>query len=237
MRWSEDQLNEYLKRPGTRIAASFGAGLSVARAPVPTASPRKPKPEIPKELVESLIPEAPPRKPKSSARDRARRAAESVRTASVTGNFLLDESIEFQFSGARMLSTNDLYALSHFGRVGYRKAWHDAIEMAVLQVLGSPRGTATGWRPMSRFRITAHRQSTRLCDVEALPNHFKYAIDGLRYAGIIEDDDPSRFISIASTQSVGPHAVSLRIDAVGADEPAISTAGLTRQPLPRTSLG
>lgn len=221
MRWTEDQLRSHLAKPGARIAASFGAGLNLAGAhdlrasQAIQASQKNPKKIMDREQTE------PKEKILSKALLRSKTVSASVRTAIVTGYYVPGENLELVFDGAKMLSANELYALTHFQRIEYRNAWHKAIELAVMQVVGDRAGQLADLKPMQRFRIDAVRHSKKLCDTDALNGFFKYPIDGLRYAGVIVDDHPRHFIAMTSIQHTGPYKISLRVQAVGVNESSV----------------
>lgn len=184
------------------------------------SSSKKKKPEpVMRDLFEETNPPPKEKKKSSTAFQRAKQASESLKMAKVSGKQVAGKYIEFTFDGARLLSLNDLYALSHFQRVGYRKAWHEVMHDAVLEITGGPRHL----HQFKQFHIQAHRSSAQYCDLDALNSYFKYAIDGLRYAGVIIDDNPNYMVSIASTQEKGPYLVRIRVETV--DEASPSPAG------------
>lgn len=219
MRWTEDQLKSHLEKPGARIAASFGAGLNLRgarelHAPLASQPAHDTKAPVKAETK-------PKEKPLSKALLRSQSVSASVKTAIVTGHYVPGESLELVFDGAKMLSTNELYALTHFQRIEYRNAWHESIELAVMQIVGARAGQLAALQPMQRFRIDAVRYSKKLCDTDALNGFFKYPIDGLRYAGVIVDDHPRHFIAMTSTQQVGSYKMGLRVQVAGTDVPSI----------------
>lgn len=147
-------------------------------------------------------------RPKKTVGSRAKEAAHTLKLAQISGMHQTGEFLEFTLDGARLLSVNELYALHHFQRIAYRKAWHEAIQAAVLVVTGGPRH----WLKFDRFTVVVHRRARAGCDVDALNGHFKYAIDGLRYAGLIVDDDPAHMLSMSSTQEKGKPLVHIRVE-------------------------
>lgn len=166
-------------------------------------------------------------KPVSRARQRALDAAASVTSSVISGRFEPGKRIELQFDGAKMLSTNDIYALGHMQRVAYRKAWHTAIEVALLTVLGPHAGARKAWKPLSFFKIQGHRRSGKLADTDALHSFFKFPIDGLRYAGVILDDHPRFFASMAASQELGSPQMRIIVEAIDCASPRVCIAGPT----------
>lgn len=218
MRWSEDELRAHQAKTGARISSSFGAGMNLSGARelrIPTT------PVLPRMVKDAA--EQPQEKTTKKKRDpsaallRARAVADSVRTAIVTGHYVPGVSLELVFDGAKMLSINDLYKLTHYQRVDYRNAWHEAVQLAVMQILGAKAGQIASLSPMQRFKIAGIRHSKNLCDTDALPGYFKYPIDGLRYANVIADDNPKHFVDLNTSQECGPYLMGIRVEAVGDD--------------------
>lgn len=244
LRWSEEDLQKHLgKNKISSLPAVATKGLKTIKETIDgpvtgeksSSTTQDGLPSLPKikksslrkkksapvicDLFEETNPPAKEKKKSSTAFQRAKQASESLRMAKVSGEQVAGKYIEFTFDGARLLSLNDLYALSHFQRVGYRKAWHEVMHNAVLEITGGP----VHLHQFKKFHIQAHRSSVQYCDLDALSSYFKYAIDGLRYAGVIIDDNPSHMVSIASTQEKGPYLVRIRVETV--DEASPSPAG------------
>lgn len=218
MRWSEDELRAHQAKTGARISSSFGAGMNLSGArelKISTTSSLSTRTQDLQEHVHEI--KAKKKREPSKALLRAKEVAESVRTAVVSGHYLPGESLELVFDGAKMLSINDLYKLTHYQRVDYRNAWHEAVKLAVMQILGAKAGQIASLKAMQRFRISAIRHSKTLCDTDALQGYFKYAIDGLRYANVIVDDKPKHFIDFTATQMCAPHMMGIRVEAVSED--------------------
>lgn len=150
----------------------------------------------------------------TTPRSRSFLAIESLQAAHLSGTFSPQSFLELTFEGARLLSGNELFALSHYQRIAYRKAWHQAISDAVLaatkQFHHIPLFTC--------FSITAYRRAPKALDLDSLSGCFKYAIDGLRYARLITDDSPTHLVALQSTQEIGPHMIRLRIEVVDTKE-------------------
>lgn len=195
LRWSQAELNAYLVRTGRSPPSE--AALSTGR-PNPTVA-------MTKGVTESAI--TPPRK------GRRARAIESLQRARVSGEWVPDRFLELRFDGVLPLSVNSLLALTHFERIRYRKAWHIAIDEAVLEVTSGDRRRVR----FDHFIVRSHRTTRRLSDTDAKEGVLKYAIDGLRYAGVIAEDTQAHFRDLLCSQSIGPPALVLRIEAVSDD--------------------
>lgn len=155
---------------------------------------------------------------KSARVNRLQQAIDSLEAARIDGHHCRGVYFEFTLDGARLLSVNEVLALHHYQRMKYRKAWHTLASNVLLVVTRGPRH----WAPFKRFVVTAHRRSPVGCDVDALNGHFKYIIDGLRYAGLLVDDSRKHMLEISATQSVGAHMLHMRIEALPqAIQPAV----------------
>ena len=198
IKWTEEELASHLKKPGARVASSFGGRLVEEK----TKTTKKIK------ITE---------KPKSSVKNRADQVSQTIRNSKVKIESKKGEFIKITFDGAKMLSINEIYALNPFNRIGYKKSWHEKIEESFL--LAKKKIELEGdWLPFDRFKITAFRRSAKLCDTDALNGFFKYAIDGLRYSGVITEDNPKHFVCMVSSQEVGESFVSMKIEVVNKEE-------------------
>jgi hypothetical protein len=158
-------------------------------------------------------------KRKEARKSRVARVIESIKTARLHGSFVLGKSIELHFEGAMMLSPNELYALTPFERIRYKKTWHEVVQWALLVITGSPRS----FKVLDCFELKLHRVSRQLCDTDALPGYCKAPIDGLKHAGIIKDDNPKFFKRIsAMTQEHGAPKLMLSVAQIA--DPDIATA-------------
>lgn len=232
LRWSEAELKQHLAktqdgqggqggRPGAGVA-SLVYGVSGAKN---AAAPKAPGIRRKAGLREFAVMFAGAglneqdgsgalKKVKAKKPSRSEVAVQSLRQCRISGSHQKGIFIEIVLDGAQMLSVNEVLGMHHFQRIAYKKAWHEVMTSALLVITGGPRH----WSSFERYRLTAHRQSMRQCDNDALNGHFKYAIDGLRYAGLLVDDDPNHMVSMNSTQSIGPYRVVLRMEVVGEEE-------------------
>lgn len=224
VRWTEAELASRLQAGSVRVAHAFGGtdhGLEVVVESTRVAVTQP----TTRDLRSITLMDS--KKPVSRARQRALDAAASVNSSAISGRFELGKRIELQFDGAKMLSTNDIYALGHMQRVAYRKAWHAAIEAALLTVLGPHPGARKAWKPLSLFKIQAHRRSGKLADTDALHSFFKFPVDGLRYARVILDDHPRFFASMVASQELGSPLMRIIVEAIDCDSPRACIAGTT----------
>lgn len=207
VRWSEAQLTNHLAR-------------DVTPASVPRAAPGGAPPAV----------QAPAKSAAAGPlQGRLARAITSIKTARPHGTYVRDLELRLTFPGALTLSPNELYKLSHYQRVPYRTAWHEAVYWAVLELSGS---TARP-RPFTRFTLRMERSSAQLCDPDALNGYFKYVIDGLRYANVIVDDKACNLLDLDAMQVQGPPGVWLHLVNVGDAldrAPAAASAPAKRRP-------
>lgn len=190
LRWTEEQLRRVTGKGAVKATTSLGAGQG----------------NDPLALVDEDGGQG-GKKAVREAKSHMQRAIESIERAGVTGRYVKGELLELQFEGAMLLSPNMLFALTHWERVPYRKAWHEKIYWAVMEVTRGPAHLET----FDFFDIEARRTSPKLCDTDALAGYFKFPIDGLRYAKMIVDDNPKYFRHLNESQSVGGYALSLRV--------------------------
>lgn len=208
LRWTEKELAQHLGRAKGPMSV-----LNVPTAPSKPSTTPAPQVRRSHALQATTHAKATTRtqtadRPRKSLGSRAKDAANSLKLSRISGRHQAGQFLEFTLDGARLLSVNELYALHHFQRIAYRKAWHEAVQAAVLVVTGGPRH----WLKFDRFTVIVHRRSRSGCDVDALNGYFKYAIDGLRYTGLIADDDPTHMLSMVSTQEKGQPLVRIRVE-------------------------
>ena len=108
----------------------------------------------------------------------------------------LDKVIAFRFPGAMLPTVNDLLGVTLRTRIRLRNAWHSAVERAVA---GAPDGLFAPIEPV--YLIVTRGTPYRFCDLDNL--NAKYAIDGLRYAGLLPDDQPSYVLGVFNQQYKG----------------------------------
>ena len=224
VRWSESELDAFIARTGAKVAASFGHARANGDG-MPTA-PRKASPgrlaAYPEQGSEQLAPTDRSSPVESSATRRIRLATESLANCALACTLVGSDSYELAFDGARLLGVNDLYAVSHYRRVAYRRAWHEAVRRCLETAPARSWLNDAHWAPLDHFRVVGYRQSARLCDLDALSGQFKAAIDGLRRAGLIVDDDPQHFIDMRSAQAIGTYKVVIRVEPVSRGTHALS---------------
>lgn len=133
---------------------------------------------------------------------RAVNTAVPVVSAFNPGGFVL------HFTGARLATLNDLFAMTHFERRIYRKAWHKLVSDLVME---SFHGTPPIF---NRVAISVSRVGPRLVDPDNIIP--KQPIDALRYAGLLADDTAQVVCRLDISQQIGPYAVAITI------RPAIS---------------
>ena len=157
-------------------------------------------------------------KPASQKIKQRSRSIQTLDEASWSGSYIPQIELEILFHGVVLLSVNTLYGLTHFERVKYRKSWHHLIERAVSDLVGNHDSRA----PFDHFIVRAHRVSRKMADTDAKNGYLKYAIDGLRYSGIIVEDTELHFRDLLCSQNCGKPFLALKIEAVNKDYIPIS---------------
>ena len=189
VRWSEKQLAAHLAK---------------------ASNPRKEAQPAPGGIQEGAF-----KKPKSTGgiKGTGGTVIEAVRQSRFQGVYdPTSRRLTLTFEGARTLPPNALLKLAPFQRIAYRRAWHDLVQWAVVAAMAPHRlGLSAAGFPLKRFGVHALRQSKWMCDKDALGLNFKYAIDGLKHAGVIVDDDWTRFVDFDPTQRKGEHVVQLLV--------------------------
>jgi hypothetical protein len=139
--------------------------------------------------------------------ERRDRAIKSIKESIYSGTFLAGEYIELVFPGAIALSQNSLYALTHWERIAYKKAWHQAVEWAFQAVAGGARK----FPPLDTYYVSYHIQAPRLRDIDAYEGSLKWIVDGAVRTGIAIDDGPTYWLSFDRRKvSKGPPTVTIR---------------------------
>lgn len=107
------------------------------------------------------------------------------------------------FDGAHLASLDILLDSNHFTLSGYAKSWHNLVALAVHD-LSLQQGESVG--PFKTADIIVTRFAPRLLDMDNLVP--KGLVDGLRYTGVLPDDNPLIVKSVLVRQEVGQHAVT-----------------------------
>jgi len=190
MRWSQAALDKRVKS-GVRISSEFGAGTA-SRAATARQGTGSEKPA------------------RASGSDQVQQVISSIRSATCTGSHRRGEFMELFFRGARTMGSNALMGLSHFQRIPVRDAWHEAVRWGVLELTKGPRH----FDILKTYEIEATRYSPSMVDTDAIDSHLKYPIDGMRYAGVIIDDNPKWFRRLISHQEIGEYGLRIVVRAV-----------------------
>lgn len=115
------------------------------------------------------------------------------------------------FTGARVLTLNELFSILQsvkFKTFSYKKRWKELISLALLQLPVKDRPYFDG-----PTQITLYRRGKKLIDLDSFPVAFKYAIDGLRQAKIISEDNPEIMVSTIPIQQKGKTtSIGLKIE-------------------------
>lgn len=132
----------------------------------------------------------------------------SVLQSRISGAYEPARGFRARFDGAKLLTLNELLRLNPMARHRYRGAWHRAAHDAVLLI--APRARLAG--PLA---VSILRRGARLVDNDGLAAALKFAIDGFRCCGLIEDDDPSVVAEIRLSQERGAPAVEVAFEPIG----------------------
>lgn len=115
------------------------------------------------------------------------------------------------FAGSRLLTVNEIFSILPFRKYdtwAYKKRWKELIQEALLT-----RDPAV---PLPLFdgptRLVLFRRGTNKLDLDSFQTVFKYAIDGLRKAGVLVEDNPEIVVETVSEQRIGEPAVGLRLE-------------------------
>lgn len=120
----------------------------------------------------------------------------NIKTAHITSIWKPGQLFFVEWDGATALTLNELLRADYRSLSGYRKAWKIACRDAVL----SAGGMCSIKSPVV---LSLYRRSKRLIDNDGLSAAFKFAIDGMRFAQLIPDDNPKVITDIKLEQEIG----------------------------------
>jgi len=120
---------------------------------------------------------------------------ERLNNSTIHATYDVGVSFQARFSGAGLLSLNQLLRLDH--RTGelkrYRHACHAAAERAMMLATSHVLSIRT---PLPKgLAVTLERSGVKPFDNDSLVASFKFIIDGFKCAGLISEDDPSHITS------------------------------------------
>lgn len=136
---------------------------------------------------------------------------DSIITTS-TSNKKDEEKICIWFTGARVLTLNQIFAILEnrkYEIFKYKKVWQECINTAILTIPAHERPYFN-----KATRLTLFRRGTRLVDLDSFQTVFKYCIDGLRYAGILSEDNPEIIVETIPIQQKGPTSVGIMLETI-----------------------
>ena len=116
------------------------------------------------------------------------------------------------FSGARVLTVNELFSIFQFRKFEtyqYKAQWKKLIQDGVdsIRVKGQEVPYFDG-----PTRLVLYRRGAKYIDLDSFPAVFKYAIDGLRKAGVLQEDDPLIVVETHPVQRIGEPSIGLRLE-------------------------
>lgn len=116
------------------------------------------------------------------------------------------------FEGARLLTVNELFAIMQYRKFEvykYKAEWKRRIN-TILDVLHQQGMTKPIFDGPTRLYL--YRRGAKAIDLDSFQTAFKYAIDGLRVAGLISDDNPNIIVETVPIQQMGEPAIGMRLE-------------------------
>lgn len=130
----------------------------------------------------------------------------------LTSNEKGSEKICIWFSGARVLTLNQIFAILEkrpYEVFKYKKVWQECINNAIMTIPLDQRPYFN-----KTTRLTLFRRGTRLIDMDGFPTAFKYCIDALRYSGILSEDNPNIISEIIPIQQKGATSIGIMLESI-----------------------
>lgn len=118
-------------------------------------------------------------------------------------------TVSLWFPNARVLTLNELFTTlqnRNYEVFKYKDQWKKIISDTALS-MGSHKPFFDG-----PTRIYLFRRGKRLIDLDSFQTIFKYIIDGLRYSGIISEDNPNIVVEIIPIQEKGEPCVGIKLE-------------------------
>lgn len=139
----------------------------------------------------------------------------------VPSNSVSEEHVSLLFTGAKLLSVNQIFAILQYRKYeifSYKKIWHEIMKNN-LDILAYDLKNQGKKLPYfdSSVELTLFRQASRLVDEDAMSTMFKYIIDGLKRDpvnnpnGILAEDNPKIVHRIVCYSEKGEPAVGIKI--------------------------
>ena len=114
------------------------------------------------------------------------------------------------FTGARVLTLNQIFAILEkrpYEIFKYKKVWQECINNAIMTIPSNNRPYF-----YKNTRLTLFRRGVKLADMDSFQTVFKYCIDGLRYGGILAEDNPNIISEIIPIQQKGSTSVGIMLE-------------------------
>lgn len=151
---------------------------------------------------------------KSTGLDIRNKIIPALKTATITidaSNKKGEEFLSLWFEGARALTLNEILRTSEgrkYDLFAYKKEWQNLINKSLLLLPHNKRVSFD-----SPCKITLFRQGVKLVDLDGFQAIFKYAIDALRYAEILSEDNPNIMYQTEAIQKKGkPYIIGIKIE-------------------------
>lgn len=144
------------------------------------------------------------------------RIIETLKTANITidaSNKKGEEFIAIWFEGARALTLNEILNTIEnrpYELFQYKKEWQRLINKSLLLLPHHKRVKFDSY-----CKVTLFRQGVKLVDLDGFQAMFKYAIDALRYAEVLEEDNPNIMFMTETIQKKGkPYTLGIKIEKI-----------------------
>ncbi len=214
--WTEEQLKEYQDRRSRAGDDALKAALDVFKSESKTSHALEKKTSSKKSKLNKLEKKASEITSDGVIVKKKRKGIslkpimESLREPQMRVSASSDD-FSVWFDGARVLTVNELIALYQYRKYetfAYKVRWKNLIQRAVDELLLTQKPPYFS----EKTRLVLYRRGKRLVDLDSLPTVFKYAIDGLKKAGLISEDNPNVIVEVIPIQEKGLPAIGLRLE-------------------------
>lgn len=131
---------------------------------------------------------------------------ENINNSDVSSSITNGRRFFAEFSGASLLSLNELTRTESRLLSNYKKAWAERTKLAVELAGGINKLPLVG-----SVEIHLWRSGGKIVDNEGLPAAFKYLIDGLRMAGVFDHNSMVSATSMHMHQRLGGPAIAIEV--------------------------
>lgn len=224
VRFTEDQLKNHIKKNG--VASVHGIEqdhlIDIQKKINKENKVSKKKKQIIDPDLAMLIKnsklqneENPPKKEIKSKGVNVKNITDALSSTSFESKVSYNENgpiLSLWFSGARVLTVNELFAIMQYRKYDtfkYKKMWKQLIFNAISLIPEKERPFYD-----AATKVTLFRRGTKLIDLDSFQTVFKYALDGLTLCHIIADDNPEIIVETKPIQQKGEHAIGIRLEKI-----------------------